>query len=192
MQNSIYFIGGASAAGKSAVTTRLAARDGRTIIELDRFYDLLQATIRDSNALEKATRQIALEVVKQLLASNAYCLIEGGWIAPAQASLLKEATAGRFHPVYCGYPYAKVKKRLALIQRAQQHWLAWEPEKKARAFLRQQIEESAWYRRECEKYHLPFFDFSKVEEGAQALILDYSQWQQSPVNGEPSSKPDPD
>ncbi|MBL8251594.1 MAG: hypothetical protein JNK31_07995 [Candidatus Competibacter sp.] len=177
MKNAIYFIGGASASGKSVAARKLVAGDGRAIIELDNFYDILASALADHVILEKVTGKIAAEAVIQLLAANAFCLVEGGWIDPSRASKLKDKSEGRFYPVYCGYAHGKVKERLRIIKNGKNHWLAEQSGKAARDFLRSQIELSRWYRKQCEKYALPFFDFSSVEEGMAALVADYGRWQ---------------
>ena len=74
MKNSIYFIGGASASGKSTAARMLAARDGRAVVELDNFYDILGKFVDDQGALEKVTEKIALEVMARLLAADAFCI----------------------------------------------------------------------------------------------------------------------
>lgn len=179
MNGRLYFIGGASAAGKSTITRALAARTGRGSIELDAYYDILEPLTRSSCALEQATTEVSLAVVRQMLKLGADGLIEGGWIAPTQARQLHDESEGRFHPVYCGYPQAKAKPRLALIRAQQQHWLADKPNSEALEFLRQQIKDSRWYQQECAKYALPFFDFSEVASGAAALERDYDAWLQA-------------
>ena len=179
MQNTIYFIGGASASGKSVVASRLAELDLLTVIELDRFYDLLSRTLHNREVLAKVTERVAREVATQLVRCNARGVLEGGWIYPARAKQLRTEFKGRFYPVYCGYPHADARERLALIKERNQHWLAEEPKKTALAYLKEQIEESRWYEKECKKYALPFFDFSNIEEGTQALERHYHDWYRS-------------
>ena len=179
MNGRLYFIGGASAAGKSTVARALATRTGRNSIELDAYYDLLEPLTRNSRALEQATTQVSLEAVRQMLKLGAKGIVEGGWIAPARAWQLHNESAGHFYPVYCGYPQAKAKPRLALIRAQPQHWLADKTDSEALEFLRQQIKDSRWYQQECAKYGLPFFDFSEVASGAAALERDYCAWLQA-------------
>jgi shikimate kinase len=189
MKHSIYFIGGASASGKSRVARSLAVQDGRSVVELDHYYDILEPAIHDHDVLVKTTGRIALEAVTQLLAADAFCIVEGGWIAPAQARKLKEWSAGRFYPVYCGYPKAKAEDRLAVIKKAQSHWLVEKSEKTARVFLETQIKQSHWYRKQCQKYDLPFFDFSSLEHGAASLSAHYYQWREMLTSSETSAAP---
>lgn len=176
---SLYFIGGASASGKSTIARILATKSHRSAIELDAYYDLLEPLTRNHRALEQATTQVSLELVRQMLKLGAKGIVEGGWIAPAQARQLHRESEGHFYPVYCGYPQAKAKSRLALIRAQQQHWLADKPNSEALEFLRQQIKDSRWYQQECTKYALPFFDFSEVASGAAALERDYCAWLQA-------------
>lgn len=193
MKNAIYFIGGASASGKSTVASRMAERDALPVIELDRFYDLLSRHLRDREVLASVTERMAREVATQLLRCNALGLLEGGWIYPARARKLQDEFDGRFCPVYCGYPRADAKERLTLIKHGDRHWLTEESKKTAVAYLQEQIEESRWYQKECQKYALPFFDFSSIEEGAQALERHYQRWRRSlgavSTPGAPASRP---
>ncbi|HRC71365.1 MAG TPA: hypothetical protein PK880_02400 [Candidatus Competibacter sp.] len=178
-RGSIYFIGGASASGKSTAARMLAARDGRAVVELDNFYDILGKVVDDQGALEKVTQKIALEVVARLLSADAFCIVEGGWIDPSKARKLKEASDGRFYPVYCGYPRLKVEARFKMIRKKKVHWLAEKSAKAAHSFLQEQIKLSRWYRKECKRYDLPFFDFSTVEDGVAALSVNYTRWWES-------------
>ncbi|MBK8507199.1 MAG: hypothetical protein V9G63_11465 [Candidatus Competibacter sp.] len=149
------------------------------MVELDNFYDILEIALKNHVILEKITGKIALEAAAQLLAADAFCIIEGGWIDPAQARKLKDKSEGRFYPVYCGYPTGKVKERFKMIKNGNSHWLVEESEKSACAYLRAQIKLSQWYRKQCKKHDLPFFDFSKVEDGVAALSSDYFNWRLS-------------
>lgn len=179
MASAIYFIGGASASGKSVVARALAAEAQWPIVELDEFYDILDSAFEDHTNLEKATDKIALQVVVQLLAVNAACLVEGGWIDPAPAKKLKDRSQGQFYPVYCGYPNGTVEQRLTMIKREKAHWLAERSKKTARAYLESQIKHSRWYQRQCDQYGLPFFDFSDISVGVAALSANYTDWLRS-------------
>ncbi len=179
MKHSIYFIGGASASGKSTVARLLAAQEERSIVELDNFYDILESATQDESFLEKTTQKIALELVSQLLAANAFCIVEGGWIPPFEAKKLKDSSQDRFYPVYCGYLNGKAKDRLRKIRDGKSHWLTEKPPKVARAYLRDQLKRSHWYQKQCKKYDLPFFDFSNFGDGVTALSLDYCRWRQA-------------
>lgn len=68
MKNRIYFIGGASASGKSTIAKELSNLYALPVVELDRFYDILMQVIFDREKLVVATEKISLEVVEQFLA----------------------------------------------------------------------------------------------------------------------------
>lgn len=179
MSKQIYYVGGASAAGKSTITKELALRAALPLVELDKFHDLLSAVIRVRKPLIAATRKVALTVVVQLLHAQTGCIIEGGWIKPALAHRLKKNFGSRFCPVYCGYPQADMATRYLAIQARGTHWLKNEPEPEAHAFLATQIKESEAYRQECERFQLEFFDFTDFSEGSHSLRAHFETWLQN-------------
>lgn len=178
MSNRIYFIGGASAAGKSTISKELSLRYALPLVELDTCYDLLSAAIPEREPLIEATRKVALAAVSQLLNAQAACIIEGGWITPAQAHQLKHNFGNRFCPVYCGYAGADLATRYLAIQANGTHWLKDKPKPEAHAFLTTQIKESAAYRQECALFQLEFFDFTDFSAGSKALRAHFETWRQ--------------
>lgn len=176
MKNQIYFIGGASASGKSTIAKGLSVLYALPVVELDRFYDILMQAICDREELVVATKKVALEVVKQFLGAKAGCIIEGGWIQPEQANKLKKEAKGRFYPVYCGYPKANIESRYLAIKKSGSHWLSSQSEPEARSFLITQIKESEYYRQECEKLRIEFFDFTEFSEGSRVLRAHFEKW----------------
>lgn len=176
MNNYIYFVGGASASGKTTITKKLSAKYLHPVVELDKFHMAITPAIFERDPLVEATRNIAIEVIRQLLSSNASCIVEGAWINPEQAKELRDHSEGRFHPVYCGYPEAAMDERFQAIKISGTHWLAMQPEDEARAFLIKEIVESKWYMEECQKHQIPFFDFSDFETGNEALAENYAGW----------------
>ena len=176
MKSRIYFIGGASASGKSTIAKELSSLYSFPVVELDRFHDILMPIVHDREQLVRTTGKITLEVVRQLLELNVSCIVEGGWIQPRKASKLKEKSKGYFYPVYCGYPRADVESRYSVIQKDGLHWLNSKPGKKAQSFLRTQIDESESYRQECERLQIEFFDFTVFSEGSEALRSHFEKW----------------
>ena len=176
MKNRIYFIGGASASGKSIIAQELSNLYSLPVVELDRFHDILIPIVHDRERLVNVTNKIALEVVRQLLELKVNCIIEGGWVQPKQARKLREQSKGYFCPVYCGYPKADVEFRYAAIKRSGLHWLSSKSEKEARYFLDTQIRESEYYRQACEKLRMDFFDFTEFSEGSKALRSHFEKW----------------
>jgi shikimate kinase len=176
MKNRIFFIGGASASGKSTIAKELSNLYALPVVELDRFYDILMQVIFDREKLVVATEKISLEVVAQFLAVEASCIIEGGWIQPKKANQLKKESKGHFYPVYCGYPTASVESRYLAIKKSGLHWLNSQSKKEARSFLISQIKESEHYRQECEQWRIEFFDFTEFSEGSRILRSHFEQW----------------
>ncbi|MFO1423224.1 MAG: hypothetical protein U1F70_06160 [Candidatus Competibacteraceae bacterium] len=176
MKNRIYFIGGASASGKSTVAKELSNLYSLPVVELDRFYDVLMPIVHDRELLVSITDQVVLEVARQLLELKADCIIEGGWIQPKQASRLKDKSKGRFWPVYCGYPRADIESRYSAIKKSGSHWLTSESKKEARSFLIKQVEGSEYYRKKCEKLGIDFFDFTEFLEGSKTLHAHFEKW----------------
>ena len=176
MKSRIYFIGGASASGKSTIAKELSSLYSFPVVELDRFHDILMPIVHDREQLVSATSKIAFEVVRQFVELNGNCIIEGGWIQPSKASKLKEGSRNYFYPVYCGYPKADVESRYSALKKSGSHWLNSKPGKEARAFLRTQINESESYRQECERLRIEFFDFTVFSEGSEALRAHFEKW----------------
>ena len=52
------------------------------------------------------------------------------------------------------------------------------PNKKARSFLVTQIKESKYYRQECKRLGIDFFDFTEFSEGSNALRAHFENWLQ--------------
>lgn len=178
MNNRIYFVGGASAAGKSTITKELSVRSSLPLVELDKFHDILIPAIGERELLIETTRKVALEAVELLLNTKAACIIEGGWIKPARAHTLKNNFGSRFCPVYCGYAGADLATRYLAIQANGTHWLNDKPKSEAHAFLTTQIKESAEYRQECARFHLAFFDCTDFSAGSKALCAHFEMWLQ--------------
>ena len=176
MKNRIYFIGGASASGKSTIAKELSNLYSFPVVELDQFHDILIPIVHDRERQVKATRKVALEVVRQLLELNVSCIVEGGWVQPRRASKLREKSEGCFCPVYCGYPKADIESRYLLLKRSGSHWLNSESRNEARSFLGTQIKESEYYRQECEKLRIEFFDFTEFLEGSKNLRAHFERW----------------
>jgi len=172
----VIFIGGASASGKSTTAQKLASQTGRPYLELDRIFNSVVDIASDGGIPDKVCKDIAkgvsLEFARALIENETQSVVEGGWILPEAAAGL--ASDGGFQAVYYGYtgiePYLKLQSIKSKPDN--QHWLAEKPEACALNFLRCQIEGSRWYRAECQKHGLPYFDFSDQTDGASKL-LDY-------------------
>lgn len=166
---SIYFIGGASASGKSTAAKKLASLSF-PVVELDDFHRILMNCIIDCEKLELATENVAETAVRQLLASHSSCLVEGGWIKPEKASILRAEFGDVFQSVFCGYPRGVASERLKEIKQAGTHWLAAYPDDFCLNFLQKQIDGSKWYEEECDKFSLTFIDFSNFSAGQSTLL----------------------
>lgn len=173
----IYFVGGASASGKTVSTQALAQEFSVNTVTLDDFYDIIRKSFNDEPLVQKTTKNVTTSCVNKFLSIGATGIIEGGWIAPSQAAKICKSYGNRFCPVYCGYPQADIDTRLEMIVRDGKHWLAGRSQKEARKWLKEQIEGSLWYASECLKYSIPFFDFSDVKKGQQQLQAHYRAWQ---------------
>jgi shikimate kinase len=169
----VIFIGGASASGKSTTAQELASQTGRPYLELDRIFNSVVDIASDGGIPDKVCEDIAkgvsLEFARALIENETQSVCEGGWISPEAAAGL--ASDGEFQAVYCGYTDIEPHLRLQSIKSNpdNQHWLAEKPEDCALDFLNLQIEGSRWYRDECRKHGLPYFDFSDQTDGASKL-----------------------
>jgi hypothetical protein len=172
----IYFVGGASASGKSVSTKALAKEFCVNTVNLDEFYNVIRKSISDETLSQKTTKDVAALCVDKFLSIGAAGILEGGWVAPSKAAEISKSYRNRFCPVYCGYPKADIITRLEMIVRDGKHWLASRSQEEARNWLKGQIEGSLWYQSECLKYGIPFFDFSDVTKGQQQLQTHYQTW----------------
>lgn len=167
----IYYIGGASGAGKSTVASRLAAYYGFEHIELDKIFVSVGQWVEDPDLRSSLTDSQSILVADWLLRLNAGCILEGGWINPAQAQKLIDKYGDRFCPVYCGFKgdSAELHHRYALTSAHSQHWLIRESRSEAYAWLERQVVGSLWYESECLEFGFPFFDFSDFNAGSSRL-----------------------
>jgi len=173
----VYYIGGASASGKSTVAKRLSENAGFGLIELDELFNAVKATVDSKETAISVMNNVANVLVRQLLAANICCVVEGSWLLPEAADGIT-ATYPRFRAVYCAYPHSSARARLELLRSDDKHWLTREDEETALAFLQEQI--SLWYETECNRLNLAFFDFSEIDKGAQMLKEDFVEWLDGP------------
>jgi predicted kinase len=99
----IYFVGGASGAGKSRVTQHLARVHSVALIELDDLQRSIMPAIPDADQRAAVTRAMADLLVQQLIEVRAGCIVDGSWIEPERARELQLASRGYFKPLFCGY-----------------------------------------------------------------------------------------
>jgi shikimate kinase len=173
----VYYIGGASASGKSTVAKRLSENAGLALIELDELFNAVEASVDSKNTAISVMNNVADVLVRQLLAANISCIVEGGWLLPEAANGIA-VKYPHFRAVYCAYQYSLAAARLELLRRDGKHWLAHEEEETALAFLCKEI--SPWYATECKRLNLAFFDFSEIDKGVQMLEEDFEEWLDGP------------
>lgn len=176
MNKGIYFIGGASASGKSTCAHLLAEEFDVNTIELDDIFDVIKQAVGDEDTGVNITNKVAPYCVKQFIKSGVTGILEGGWLNPKQASKIAAQYGSKFQPVYCGYTNADIPARLAMIFERGDHWLAEMDHQEALDWLKDQIEASRWYASGCKKYNLPFFDFSDFTKGCRQLRKHYKSW----------------
>ena len=153
MNARVCFIGGASAAGKSAVAEEVAADHGLVLFRLDSFFLMAEKTGLSGEALNDAARAMSLRFLTERIEAGSRCVVEGTWITPVEAAGLMADAA--FHSVFCGYPDADPKARLKEIWASYPergaHWLMGRSTDEALAFLRAQIEDSRRFRDACKE-----------------------------------------
>lgn len=176
MNRGIYFIGGASASGKSAIATILTNEFGDKHIELDGIYDVISHAVDNEKAAMQITTDVVILCMKKWIEYGVDGIVEGGWIDPSQAAKLVARYKKKFHPVYCGYPRADIADRLAMITATGDHWLAEINRQAARDWLAKQVAGSRWYESECAKFKIPFFDLSDLPAGSHQLQDHYRAW----------------
>lgn len=176
MNRGIYFIGGASASGKSFCTGELKQKFGVKNIELDDLYNVIKPAVSDDSVAKNITKDVVLFCVKKFLEASVTGILEGGWINPSVAFEISNISGSQFQAVYCGYPNADVELRLETIISHGKHWLTRKDRATAIEWLNNQTAASRWYEDECKKYGIPFFDFSDVMAGSSQLHDHYSAW----------------
>lgn len=174
MSAQIYYIGGASASGKSTVAKEVSQEHGLPMTKLDDINNLLQKAGVEESERWKASREVSFKFVSVLIKSiksGTQCLVEGVYILPDEAAELMKG--GNFYPVYCGYPDAVAQDRFEQIKENstgnREHWLLFKSDDEALAFLQREIENSIKYRDECKRWQIEFFDFTIFEDGASQL-----------------------
>ena len=178
-KGAVYYIGGASAAGKTTASIRLAAAAGIARVELDDFQRAMMPALPDVSRRAVVTRQLAQAAVIALLDSDAECIIDGAWLAPSEAEQLRERYGVRFHPLYCGYRAVNIGARLSAIRSAGEHWLASIPQAEAAQFLDKQVTDSETLKQTCEEFGIPYRDFTDHDVGFAALKADFDRWLQN-------------
>jgi hypothetical protein len=176
MTNRIYFIGGASASGKSEVTKYIKENfENIKTEELDDIYNSFDYNIVESEKVI-LTQELAYRKIGELYNLGFSGIVEGGWISPSKANELKNTFGNRFYPVYCGYPNANVEDRIEEIIQSKEHWLKSKtPDYRFEWVTKQKIE-SEDYQYHCNQYKIPFFDFSDFKIGSKNLFENYKEW----------------
>lgn len=173
----IYFVGGASASGKSTATRELALEHDVPRIELDVLYNRLDFI--EDLALRQQTMQTVTEtLLRELVDADADMIVEGGWMWPTVAARLVQESEGRFCAVYCGYPNVSPEARLEMLRAhpGTKHWVVGKSETEALQWLELQIKGSAECKEAAENEGLEFFDFGVPQDGSQRLLMKYRDW----------------
>ena len=121
-------------------------------------------------------RRIALAMVRELLAVQGSCIVDGGWLDPDEASALSAEYGALFHPSFCGYHDANLECRLGVLKEAGRHWLTREPDDAALSFLVKQRADSETVRVGCGRLGMRYFDFTSFDAGFRALSDDFLLW----------------
>lgn len=176
MRSGIYFVGGASGAGKTTATKKLSEKFGIPVLELDDFQRLLMTTLPLLENRIPAMRTISRCVIDHLVAARSPAVVEGAWIEPEEAAELRSRYGAFFHPVYCGYQDQDLSARLRDIRSKGSHWLSRESGETAAAFMLKQCRDSERLRAECARLGMSYCDFTHHALGAEALSCDFERW----------------
>lgn len=179
MQRGVYFVGGASGAGKTSSTKSLSEQYGVPVVELDEFQRLIMPAIPQSEPRAVAMRRIAKATLLELLASRSRCIVDGSWVGPDEAAVLRSEYGSLFHPVYCGYHDSDMVVRYAVLKERGLHWLTRESVEVALDFLERQRRHSEDFRESCGRLGISYIDFTSFAAGFQALETDFSRWAKS-------------
>ncbi|MDO8863673.1 AAA family ATPase [Haliea sp. E1-2-M8] len=169
----VFFIGGASASGKTTVALKLATTNSLSLIHLDAFYNTLRPAFKSDSDLEVATKSICQVAATHILAIGRKCILDGGWIDPEVAVALFGPSAA----IYCGYEDKDLGKRYDRILSKNEHWLKDESKENALSFLQKQADGSEWYKSECKECNLPYVDFTNFPNHIPSEISSrFSEW----------------
>lgn len=172
----VYFIGGASASGKSWVAQSLAQKHCLPLIHLDEFHNALRSVPASGSDLEEATKAVCLVATKQLLMLGRLCIVEGGWIDPDVAASLFGSGEVVRSAVYCGYGDNALEQKYDSIVQGGAHWLAKRPRGDALEFLKDQVRGSEWYRDGCTNHGISYIDFTEFDDGTRSLECHFNGW----------------
>lgn len=179
----IYFVGGASGAGKSRATQHLARLHGVALIELDDLQRSIMSAIPDTDLRAPVMRAMAVCLVQQLTGMRAACIVDGSWIEPERARELQLVSGGYLKPVFCGYSTESVYPRYEHMRQSSVHWLTRETESWALAFLHKQAVDSLIIQQKCRELHMDYIDFSSFANGAAELERNFLCWSEETRSG---------
>ncbi len=165
----IFYLGGASASGKSTTATILASEYSLPIFELDHIKNALTEAHLDEPVTIEIAQRLCSQLVKECFTSGVSCIIEGGWITTIMAKELCAVYNTSFIPVYCGYTGLDIKRRFKLIKSGKQHWLRKKSRDDAARFMEKQIHYSGACKSQCEEYKFPYVDCTNFDEGQFAI-----------------------
>ncbi|MEP3265510.1 MAG: hypothetical protein ABJZ62_08760 [Hyphomicrobiales bacterium] len=173
----IFYVGGASASGKSFTGSKIAQDADLTIVGLDDYYNQIAKKDLIDNTKDDLTKELSIILLGHLIESKAQCIVEGAYLHPYDTL---KFSAGQLYPVFCGYPNADPIKRLDEIilgkDGKKKHWLFWKDRDYAISWLKTHIDGSKWYQNECKKYSIPFVDFSDFQHGENELMEHYRKF----------------
>ena len=175
-ERGIYYIGGASGAGKTTSGKQLAESSGIVLVEIDDLQRLIMPAVPLLEQRVVATRKIARCVVQELLKAQASCLVDGAWVEPSESARLRSRYGGAFHPVYCGYEGEALELRLASMRTRGVHWLTRESSLSAMTFLQKQVANSKAVKKRCAELGISYIDFTDFDRGFAALKTDFLVW----------------
>lgn len=172
----IYFIGGASGAGKTRGAQQLAQISSLPAIEIDALQRLLIPAIPDTDLRSPVVRALTRVLLEQLIQVRATCIVDGAWLEPEMADRLKQDSNDYFHPVFCGYSSENLEARYQSVRHANEHWLAYMPDDWARAFVQKQVSDSSVVAQKCRELNIDYVDFTDFASGSSQLLENFAAW----------------
>jgi hypothetical protein len=179
----IYFVGGASGAGKSRATQHLARLHRVALIELDDLQRSIMPAIPDADQRAPVMRAMADLLLQQLIEMRAPCIVDGSWIEANRARELQLVSGGYLKPVFCGYSAESVYARYGDMRQSSVHWLTRETESWALAFLHKQAANSLPLQQKCRELRMDYIDFSSFANGAAELERNFLGWSEETRSG---------
>jgi hypothetical protein len=167
----LYFVGGASRAGKSSLARKLLMQHYIPYFSVDMlmmgFVQGMPEFRLDPDAPEVVRaeqlwpllKQIAVSILEEEHTHPTY-LLEGDELLPRHVSELAQGYPGKVRACFMGYTNISPEEKLQAVRRREADWMQSYTDEQVLAFLAGAVDFSHYLRQECTTYSLPYIDAS--------------------------------